>query len=350
MAKTYRTYLHNALYILLVSHTMCARSPHRPKEKDLPTLVAYQPGFPEQQGTLTSSHLELYPWFSQAVFDESYFFKHQLPGGPIPYRNNPNVMVQGSRLNELIQAVMLEIEQRKKTFKHFVVLRRINFNSRKKCGLIILKCKEYPFVLKLFIETPQTLLNPYCKGAYNTFFFYMAGGTNRHINGFTRIKNIELIKQRIANDPKWADKVDFPRKWFWIPQNPGWIYLNGTNIGGQKQVHTRIPNIYGIIADAIEEDGATRVDPHMAMQLCNDIDLCIDPHFDNFMIEKKTKKLVIVDTEHFPTVVGFKEKRQFKDHTQWYFSLAGKCTKDIYLRTKRERKLAQTAPNLLALR
>ena len=30
--------------------------------------------------------------------------------------------------------------------------------------------------------------------------------------------------------------------------------------------------------------------------------MAIDPNFDNFIIEKDTKKIIIIDTEHWPTL------------------------------------------------
>lgn len=68
------------------------------------------------------------------------------------------------------------------------------------------------------------------------------------------------------------------------------------------------------------------------------------------MIEKGTKKLVIVDTEHFPTVVGFRKRPpKCKNYTSWYLQLSSKCGKETFFRTKKERRAAQTVPNEMQL-
>ena len=69
------------------------------------------------------------------------------------------------------------------------------------------------------------------------------------------------------------------------------------------------------------------------------------------MYEKGNNKLIIVDTEHFPSLVGFKEKKKkrFNNYSQYYLHLARKCTNDLLCRTKHDRKMAQVVPNHLAL-
>ena len=44
--------------------------------------------------------------------------------------------------------------------------------------------------------------------------------------------------------------------------------------------------------------------------------------------------ITLVDTEHFPTMVGVFSKKSFKNHNEWYVYLAGKCIFDMYLQTK----------------
>jgi hypothetical protein len=67
------------------------------------------------------------------------------------------------------------------------------------------------------------------------------------------------------------------------------------------------------------------------------------------MVERGTNKLVIIDTEHFPTLVGFKEKRSFKTYVRWYLGLAGKAAHAMYFRNKKERLLAQKTPSQLSI-
>jgi len=56
------------------------------------------------------------------------------------------------------------------------------------------------------------------------------------------------------------------------------------------------------------------------------------------MLEKETGKIAIVDTEHFPTLVGFnKENLGFKGYWDWYWSLIKKCSKDVLFRSRSDR-------------
>ena len=120
----------------------------------------------------------------------------------------------------------------------------------------------------------------------------------------------------------------------------------------KKKITTILPGTYAVIADAINtEQNMTISQKEMnkiIMQLCNDLDVIVDPHSDNFIFkynkEKKDFTIVIIDTEHFPTIVGLKEKKRFRNHYSWYLYLAGKCFYDGYLRTKDQRYYAQTKP------
>ena len=40
----------------------------------------------------------------------------------------------------------------------------------------------------------------------------------------------------------------------------------------------------------------------------------VDAHVDNFMVEKSTGIIVLIDTEHFPTMVGLKEPFEYDDY------------------------------------
>ncbi|GAG91473.1 unnamed protein product, partial [marine sediment metagenome] len=235
-----------------------------------------------------------------------------------------------------------EINQKKKVFRDFIVLRRRNFNKRKKWGLLILKFKDHPLVLKVFMENPKGFVSPYSKGFEPIFFFNMGGGANRHLLGFTRVKNLQYIESIIKKDAYWSEKITTPRKWFWLPKNPKYIELVGRNISGKKLIIKAIPGTYCIIADAITPAGKkfsifNKAEREQCMTLCNFLDISIDPHIDNYMIEKGTDKIAIVDTEHFPTLVGFKKKYKFTGYWDWYWNLSKKCMGDLLLRSKRDR-------------
>lgn len=325
----------------LFSNTTTARSPHRPKNTSLPTITtSLNDG--TKKYTLADSHWEPYTF---TLFDEPYFYNNLLPFEPISFRTNHHKKVSPSLLNKQIELLMQEIESKQKKYTHFDILQHKDFNRRRKCGLLIVKFKQFPFVLKLFLETPESFVNPWCKGREPIFFFYMGGGVNRHVAGLTRIKNLNIIKNKIASLDRWKNNISMPRKWYWLPKNPSWITIEGKNIGDKKEMQTKIPATFGIIADYIENNGSLSLtNPRhrkIALTLCNDLGMLIDPHIQNFFIEKHSNKLVIVDTEHFPTVVGFKNEKRFSNYLEWYLRLAGICAKNLYFRTKDERKKAQ---------
>lgn len=62
------------------------------------------------------------------------------------------------------------------------------------------------------------------------------------------------------------------------------------------------------------------------------------------MIEKDSGKMVIIDTEHFPTMIGLKEPLEFEVYSEWYVKLSIKCLKDNFLRDKHTRRTLQTHP------
>lgn len=329
---------------------MDARSIHRTKSEPLPTITTNWFGDKNETFVAKSSHYEEYPIFK--VFDHDYCMKHTLPMGAIPTRYEPEVTVSGQVLRDCIEVLLKEIAQRKKEFTHFKLLTKKNFNRSKRCGAMMLKFKKYPFVLKLFIETPESFINSSCKGIDNVWFFSMSGGANRHMSGLTRLKNLETIKNHIANSPRWNALMDLPRKWFWLPKNESWLEISGENIGPKGTVHTVIPGTYGIIADAIESDQKLSVfNSHaysnITLEFCSSLHLALDAHLDNFMIEKSSGKMVIIDTEHFPSFVGFKETypQEFHSYYAWYAHLAKKFISECFFRTKSDRKRAQLTPH-----
>lgn len=346
---------HHLLFvcIVLASSFVHARSPFRKPERELPEISTRWTGG-TQTYTLKDSHLEEYPLFA---FHERDLAGYLLPEGKITYRNDSTQSVQGAELSALIEHIVSEVREGKKKFTHFTLLQKKNFSRKQCCGLIVLKCKHHPFVLKLFIETPQTFAGPYGKGIEPICFFYMGGGANRHLTGLTRIKNATLVNSHISKLPHWNTIVETPRKWFWLPKNNRMIEITGKNICNKKEMHTRLPAVYGVVADAIETKKEIPIPiqqkKKMVMSLCNDLEMKIDPHYNNFIfLEDGTKtgfKIVIVDTEHFPTIVGLKKKKRFRNHNSWYQYLAAKCFGDTYLRTKQRRRKEQTNRSKLAL-
>lgn len=341
------------LYIciaILICTTTLSRSPLRPQDITIPEIKTNWVNDTKRY-SIKSSYLQEYPLFE--TFDYNHFFSHYLPTGKINYRYNPEKSVNGSVLTHLIDELLKEINQKKRLhkikrfddFKHFTVLRQRNFNRRKKYGFLILKCKDYPFIIKLSIETPESFTNPFKKGFEPSIFFIMAGGINRHLSGFTRIKNAHHVRKCIARESLPVE-FDIPRKWFYVPQNTKWIEITGNNIGSKSTLKTKIPGTYCIVADAIEFERKFTLlrneDRIISMQLCNLINFAIDPHIDNFLLEKNTGKVVIVDTEHFPSITGLTNiKGNYTSQLSWYTDLTMKCLQDMFLRDKQTRKYIQ---------
>lgn len=349
LKKTYA--ISGSLFFLFFIQDTTARSVYRPRDPLLPEITVSWSDETKYY-TLRESHLEEYAFFK--LFDRDYFFSHQLPKGPISFRHNNSLKVNSTILIALIDTLIQEINQKKSEFTHFKVLQEKNFNRDQISGLLIVKFNNYPFVVKLFIETPPSFVQPFDKGWEPRFFFIMGGGANRHMTGFTRIKNLELVTKRLKESTYWSEKVDVPRKWFWMPPSSRWIKITGKNIGNQSPLTTQIPGTYCIIADAIEPDHVFSMlntqQRTLALELANYLEMLVDAHINNFMIEKNSKKIVIVDTEHFPTLVGLDEKPPyFNSYTSWYLYLSRKCFNDMFLRTKKTRREAQRKRNDMQL-
>ncbi len=320
-----------------------ARSPFRTPDPLTP-MIKVKWAHQNKEYTLRHSHLEEYPFFK--LYDPEFLKKHAIPlKEKISYRHDPDRSVSGKKLVSLIKKVIQEIKQQKKEFTHFTVLQDKDFNSRESHGLIVLKFKQHPFVVKLFLETPKSFVQPFDKGFDPIFFFFMAGGVTRHLSGFTRIKNLQLVKQKIESDPYWSSKITLPRKWFWAPPRNNTMEIVGTNLGEQGTQHINIPGVYCVIADEIKSERTFSLsnseERTTALTLCNYLGQLIDAHISNFMLEKDTGKIAIVDTEHFPTIVGLKGPINFTSYFHWYTTLMQQCVEQMYCRTKKDRRDAQ---------
>jgi len=324
-------------------HVIC-RSVHRPSHAKKPLLEVSFLNKPKNIYSIRDTHLEVDPIFN--TFDKDFFYNNLLPD-QISHKYKPKKYSLKKDLETQLQVLFEEIKRKKhrrefKEFTHFEILKKDDFNKKEKSGCLILKFKDHPFVVKVFMENPRSFVRPYSKGFCPIFFFNMGGGINRHLLGFTRIKNLYEIKKTIEEDPHWSKLISTPRKWFWIPKDCNQMELVGKNFGKRKPIKRVIPGTYCIIADAIKLknttfsllDGSAK---EMCMSLCNFLDVRIDPHIDNFLLEKGTDKIVIIDTEHFPSIVGFKERRQFRSYFSWYYQLSVKCLNDMFFQTKKER-------------
>jgi hypothetical protein len=286
------------------------------------------------------------------LFDEDYFFERLIPHGPINFRYEPEKSVTSEELSVLIEELIIEIKQLRKrqhkvSFKKFNILKIRDVNRRNFTGLFVVEFKDYPFILKLFIETPEGITKPLNKGFEPICFYYLAG-LSRHFNGFSRIKNLENIKRVVAADPYWSTQVDFPRKWFWLPKNPQWIVIHGKNIGMNTRSKTTIPAVYGVICDKIiwkkPFSLKDQTDRKQALALSNFLGQRIDSHINNFGVEIQSDKIVPIDFEHFITAVGIEENKTCKSYFEWYLHLSCNMIKRLLFRNKEERRQAQQRP------
>jgi len=338
------------------SADVMGRSPFRKKDKDEPKITIRWKGFKKDVISRTNWAYKKHPMFT--TFNRDYFFSHLFPKSYIADIHNPDTPIDCRTVNDLIQGLLKELKKQKKQYTHFELLQDKNFNHDQRCGLLILKFKDYPLVLKLFMETPKSFIDPYCKGFENQFFFYMSGGMTRHLAGLTRVKNAELVREQIANHPRWKNKVITPRKWYWLPKKPRWMQIDGYNIGSENNVSTLMPSTYAIVADLIDtrEDApllSLQKRSELVMGLCMDLQLFVDPHGDNFVVKynqaTKDYDISIVDTEHFPSLVGLKEQPFFNNHLEYYVYLGAKYFQDAFLQTKFDRREAQNRISPCAL-
>jgi hypothetical protein len=290
-----------------------------------------------------SSHYARSPIFS--VFDEDYFLHHQLPT-IISSRTPTDIPIHKDIIEQKMLNLLDEVHAHKNTFKDFILIQRKNFNRKKVCGLLVLKFKQYPFIVKLFIETPKTFINFYCKGLEPITFFFMAHGSNRHCAGLTRITNLEYIKHKLSLLPHWNGRIHLPRKWFWKPPNVPYITITGSHIyETQPIISTRIPSIYAVIADYIDIPNGHiahhKTEKRIIMDLCRDLDMVIDPHITNFIVhtdaDTNLDHITILDTEHFPSMVGNTNIHAYTNYTHWYLHLITKYMHDTFGKLKNER-------------
>lgn len=332
----------------LLVFTLNSRSPFRPRDPYVPTITTeWEKRLPgEKIYSLTDSHLELYPLFK--TFDLEHFKEYRLPDTPITFRNHPDKTIAGSKLKEDIAGLFEEVRAYKKQFKNFTVLKKRDFNARKQAGLLVVKSNKYPFVVKLFMETPRSFVRPYNKGFEPHCIFVIGGGATRHLLGFTRIKNANVIQKRLDESLYWATRLALPRKWFWVPEKYRWIKLDGYKIGNHKHISIKMPAIYAIIADYIDGEREfsiySKEDRRTAVDISNYLLCRLDPHINNFVVEKETKKIAIIDTEHFPTMAGFKQRPRMTTYTSWYLHLFTKYISNRFGRTKKERRDMQRHP------
>ncbi len=336
------------LMSMLGIFSLTGRSPYRVPDPLDPLVTVQTSNNPHTIFRFCESHLHDIIF---KLYDEPFCYQHLLPTSLITYRYEPKKGVEGSVLNALIQEAVDTILTNKKgrglRFKNFVILKARDVNRAHTAGLFILKFKDFPFVLKLFIETPSGLFRPGDKGFEPLCFYYMSGGVSRHLSGFTRLKNMHNVALLTQQDPYWSTRVSFPRKWFWLPADPTWLLIEGERIGPFFTNKTKIPAIYGVVCDEIVWKHPFSMSNHNdrqeALALSNFLNHRIDLHINNFGIEKQSNLLVLIDFEHFPSFVGLCEKKECANYWQWYRQLACKMIHDTLGRNKKIRRQLQQA-------
>ena len=324
------------------------RSPFRPYDGS-PIIITNWIGS-EHYFYLQDSHLEVWPVFK--TFDKDYFFNHLLPTNQLSFRYKPEKTIDPEIINTAVAFFFKEVCAEKKQFRDFVVLKKDGFNIKKQAGLLVVKGKKWPlnqFVVKLFMETPRSFIRAYNKGFIAACHFIVGHGITRFMLGFTRLKNKDLVQRILQdsseNDQQWLKDIDIPRKWFWIPQDYSWIHIEGYYINGYDKIEIDVPGAYAIIEDAIniERDFSikNKDDCNKAVEMCNALYCLIDPHLNNFVFEKDTNRIIIIDTEHLPTMVSLKEPVVIKSYRSWYSFLVTKGLREYFLRSKKVRKALQ---------
>ncbi|MBX9838918.1 MAG: hypothetical protein K2X69_11475, partial [Silvanigrellaceae bacterium] len=253
-------------------------------------------------------------------FDLNYFNAHLLPCEVIQFRYG-NGSVPGNTLSKLAQEFLEEIKVGQKKFHHFKILKDNDFNYKTLSGLIIVKFKDYPFVLKLSIEHPHTIVQTFSSKKIEAIGRYIAGGNLRHLSNFTRIPNLDRIKHMLSFNPFYLKSLQFPRKWYWKPQRNYDLKIEWKCNGYQET--TFLPSIYATISDFIEtEPKQPQADLNrLSMKIAMDTGFLIDPHSGNIVIEKGTHNYVLLDTEDFRMMVGLDRSMKAKKYICWYIEL-----------------------------
>lgn len=298
--------------------------------KPRPTLTTHWVG-DDTTHQLKATYLKENPLFTS--FDEQHITAHLLPHGSIAYRRQENQTVESARLSTLAEEAIAELRSGKKKLAHFKILKEFEFNHRKFVGTIVLKYKDYPFVLKLFIENPYSFLHPFEKGFRPYCMAHMTGGMSRYLSGFSRIKNLEATQKFVASHADLPVHIDFPHKWFWFPRNGRWFEVQGIHFKDNKQLTMRLPEVYGIIADEIASDkriaDVRKLYKNGTFQLCKKLNFSIDPNRENFRLEKGTNQLVLIDTENFHGIIGL-DHADVDNHPALRRKMIAKGTYDLF--------------------
>lgn len=286
--------------------------------------------------TLKNPYLRINP--IQKGFDQDFFKKHYIPSNEMLQFHDQSGSVSTNILEEKAQDLIAEIKAGQSIFTDFTILKDRDFNYKQLCGLLVVKYKDYPFVLKLSIEHPHTIVKPYGK-SFEAKFVFIIGGNIRHLTNFTRISNLENIKKIVMFNPYYLKNINFPRKWYWQPKNNYNLEITwNQSIYRDKELFI-IPSIYAVISDYIDIDTSypqTELNK-IAMKIATDTDFLIDPHAGNVVVEKDSTQYTLLDTENFRLMTGLDHTLNSKKYISWFFELSANCLKTYAGRSKKER-------------
>lgn len=331
------------------------RNPRRPIDKSIPSITIQPSNMDiaktwhsvktkanirkKSQHSLKSPYLRINP--IQKGFDHHFFKKHYLPHNKtITYRNNSG-SINTKVLDKLAEEVITEIKAGQRKFIHFKILKDNDFNYKELSGLLVLKYKDYPFVIKIAIEHPHTMVQPYSKSFEATSIFVF-GGNIRHLSNFTRITNLEDIKQILSYNPYYLENIDFPRKWYWKPKQNYDLHITWNKTPYRNAKNFIIPSIYTVICDYIDIDTSYPQSElnKIAMKVATDVEFRIDPHAGNFVVEKGSTKYTMLDTENFRIMTGLDHTMSARKYISWFFELAMSCL-HVYCGREKNQRIRQ---------
>jgi len=323
------------IFFIKITNT---RSIHRPYDSKLGYIKLRWENDPKEY-TLIDSHLREIPIFH--TYNHEHFMENILPEDKIKLRDSSEI--ETCLLNEMIENLLKEIRNKKKEFTDFKVLKKVDYDRLNNIGTIILKFKNYPLVFKLFMESPKSLSDPYSK-AFQARGIFILGGSFRHTLGYTRIQNLNLIKNKIKENPEWKDKIDLPNKWYWLPKDLKWIEITAHNLGNKKEQYIKIPSVYGVVCDEMEGKDNEKLRKsyyNNYLKFCTFLDYTLDAHPNNFILGDK-KNILLIDTEHFATLIGIQnDLTPANDYFDWYYQIAYKYIKEKFLSSKKDRRFRQ---------
>lgn len=335
------------IYIFaLLSSQAYGRNVRRPEDPYVPTIFvcATDPEFEKSWAPLKND-----PTYTQTCslkssflrrrvferFDIKFFNENYLPIYNLEFRDKSG-SVKTTTLSNLANKLVEEIKIGKRDFSSFTILKDRDFNYKSLSGIIIVKFKKFPFVLKLSIEHPHTMIQPYSKSFENTGQFVI-GGNLRHLSNFTRITNLKRIKEILGENPAYLNRLFFPRKWYWKPNKSHDLKIVWKCNGHKEEMF--LPSVYATISDFIQTD---KIQPQqelnkLAMKVAMDTGFLIDPHAGNFVIEQNPQQCVLLDTEDFRIMVGLNKSMKAESYMNWYLELVCNGLKTYCLRSRQER-------------